>query len=483
MREGDREVSELHDLTATEQVAALDAGEISSVELTAHYLERIGRLDEQLRCFISVVADDALAAAKLSDEQRARGADDLGLLHGLPLALKDLYPAAGMRTTFGSAALADLVTPVDGPVVAALRGTGAVFVGKTNTPEFGPTCYTETDILGATQNPYGVGLSPSGSSGGAATAVAAGLIGIAHGSDGLGSLRTPAANCGLIGFKVTRGRRAGAGTGWLALAVEGALTRTVADTALFLDAMGGATDSDLWHSGVTAPDAFRQAVSRDPGTLRVGVLATPPGDIEVADECNQAVRVAADALRAAGHTIDVLDPSGLPGMAEVRPAVKVMLATNFAVLLSTVIAPEQHHLLMPYTRWLADSAAAYTSVDLARAESALYAAAVQYRAVLAQYDVVLSPTTTAPPQPIGALRCDDGEESLAAMGRWSAFTPMANISGTPAVSVPVHMTEGGLPIGVMLSASAGSDELLVSLAAHLEQTFNWQTRHPEVWAT
>jgi amidase len=474
------DVSELHDLTATEQVTALEVGEVSSVELTNHYLDRIARHDEKLRCFITVVADEALAAAKHSDEARARG-DAQGLLFGLPIALKDLYPAAGMRTTFGSAALADLVTPTDGPVVAALRRTGALFVGKTNTPEFGPTCYTETDVRGATQNPYGEGLSPSGSSGGAAAAVAAGLIGIAHGSDGLGSLRTPAANCGLIGFKVTRGRRAGAGTGWLALAAEGALTRTVADTALFLDAMGAAADSDLWDAGPVAPDLFRQAATRDPGARRIGVLDSPPGDIEVAPECNAAVRVTVDALRAAGHAVDALDPAELPGMAEVRPAVRVMLATNFAVLLSSVIAPEQHHLLMPYTRWLAEAAADYSSVDLSRAESALYSAALQYRAVLAQYDVVLSPTTTAPPQPTGALRLDDGEESLAAMARWSAFTPMANISGTPAVSLPVHVTDDGLPIGVQLSASAGRDELLISLSAQLEQVFMWEDRHPSTW--
>jgi amidase len=473
-------VSQLHDLTAGEQVAALEAGDLSSVELTAHYLDRIDRHDERLRCFITVVAEEATEAARLSDEARARG-EVAGLLHGLPIALKDLYPAAGMRTTFGSAALADLVTPVDGPVVAALRRTGAVFLGKTNTPEFGPTCYTETDVLGATQNPFGEGMSPSGSSGGAAAAVAAGLVGIAHGSDGLGSLRTPAANCGLVGFKVTRGRRAGAGTGWLALAVEGALTRTVADTALFLDAMGGATTSDLWDAGGVAPDCFRQAAAREPGRLRIGVLSAPPGDIEVAPECQTAVRVAADALRVAGHTLEPFDPAGLPGMVDVRSAVKVMLATNFAVLLSTVIAPERHHLLMPYTRWLAESAAEYTSVDLARAESALYAAAVQYRAVLAQYDVLLSPTTTGPPQPIGGLRCDDGEESLAAMGRWSSFTPMANISGTPAVSLPVHVSAEGLPIAVQLSASAGRDELLISLSTQLEQTFRWQARHPDVW--
>jgi amidase len=245
--------------------------------------------------------------------------------------------------------------------------------------------------------------------------------------------------------------------------------------------MGAAADSDLWDAGPVAPDLFRQAATRDPGALRIGVLDSPPGDIEVAPECNAAVRVTVDALRAAGHAVDALDPAELPGMGEVRPAVRVMLATNFAVLLSSVIAPEQHHLLMPYTRWLAEAAADYSSVDLSRAESALYSAALQYRAVLAQYDVVLSPTTTAPPQPTGALRLDDGEESLAAMARWSAFTPMANISGTPAVSLPVHVTDDGLPIGVQLSASAGRDELLISLSVQLEQVFTWQDRHPSTW--
>ncbi|HVV74522.1 MAG TPA: amidase [Mycobacteriales bacterium] len=472
-------MSELHDLTATEQVAALEARDVSSVELTRHYLDRIDRHDERLRCFITVVGDEALDAARLSDEARARG-EASGVLHGLPIALKDLYPAAGMRTTFGSAALADLVTPADGPVVAALRRTGAVFVGKTNTPEFGPTCYTDNAVRGETQTPYGEGLSASGSSGGAAAAVAAGLIGIAHGSDGLGSLRTPAANCGLIGFKVTRGRSAGAGTGWLALAAEGALSRTVADNALFLDAMGAATDSDLWRTGPASADAFRQAAAREPGRLRVGVLEAPSADIDVATDCIAAVHRTADALRDAGHAIEAIELSDLPDWAEVRGAVKVVLATNFGVLLGTAITPEQHHLLMPYTRWLAESAT-HSAIEHATAESTLYAAAVRYRALLAQYDVVLSPTTTAPPQPTSALRCDDAQASLDAMGRWSAFTPMANISGTPAVSLPVHATDDGLPIGVQLSASAGSDELLMSLSAQLEQAFGWQDRHPEIW--
>lgn len=472
-------VSELHDLTATEQVAAIATGETSSVELTTHYLERIDRLDDGLRCFITVVADEAIDAARSCDEARAAG-EAVGLLHGLPLALKDLYPAAGMRTTFGSAALADLMTPADGPVVAALRAAGPVFIGKTNTPEFGPVCYTDTELVGDTETPYGAGLSASGSSGGAAAAVAAGLVGIAHGSDGLGSLRTPAANCGLIGFKVTRGRTAGAGMGWLALATEGALTRTVADTALFLDAMGPAVDVDLWQTGPHAVDTFRTAADREPGRLRIGVLEAPSGDVDVAPECVDAVRRAIELLVRLGHEVEPVDPAALPDAAEVRPAAKVILGTSMAVLLATVIPTELHDKLMPYTRWLA-GLGPYSAVDFSKAQSTLYNAAVRYRALLTCFDIVLSPTTTAPPQPTSALRLDDGEESFQAMGRWSAFTPMANISGTPAVSLPLHTTEAGLPIGVQLSASAGADERLLSVSAQLEREVSWATRHPAAW--
>jgi amidase len=472
-------MTELHDLTVTEQVTAMATGDTSSVELTAHYLDRIDRLDGRRRCFITVAADEALEAARVADTARAAG-DVGGLLHGVPLALKDLYPAAGMRTTFGSVALADLVTPTDSPVVGALRAAGSVFVGKTNTPEFGPVCYTDTALVGDTETPYGEGLSASGSSGGAAAAVAAGLVGIAHGSDGLGSLRTPAANCGLIGFKVTRGRTAGAGIGWLALATEGALARTVADAALFLDAVGPAVDVDLWQTRMAGADAFRQAAAREPGSLRIGLLEAPSGEISVAPECVEAVRRTAEVLGALGHELEPVEVADLPDAGEVRPAAKVILGTSMAVLLATVIPAELHDKLMPYTRWLA-GLGPYSAVELSQAQATLYNAAVRYRAILARYDVLLSPTTTARPQPTSALRLDDGEESFQAMGRWSAFTPMANISGTPGVSLPVHETDAGLPIGVQLSASAGGDELLISLSAQLEQAFDWQARHPDVW--
>jgi amidase len=466
-------VTQLHDLTATEQLEEMRAGHVSSYELTSHYLDRIERLDKGLGAFVTVLADHALESAKAADA--ATG--EVGILHGLPLALKDMHPAAGMRTTFGSAVFADLVTPTDAPAIANLRGAGCVVVGRTNVPEFGPTCYTDSAVGGVTVTPYGEGLSASGSSGGSASAVAAGLVGIAHGSDGLGSIRTPAANCGLVGLKVSRGRSAGSGAGWLALATEGPLARTVADAALFLDAMGGPHLSDSWRLPVAAPDAFRLAARREPGPLRVGRLVDAGYD--VSPECLTAVDKTAALLTELGHTVEDVPAGALPTTEEVRPAVLAMLASSIGLIVESAVMPEQRHLLMPYTRWLIDQPV--TGVELARAHAVLTGAAVRLVAFMSQYDVVLSPTTTAPPLPTSELRADDGPESLAAMARWSAFTPAANISGTPAISLPVHMTADGLPIGVQLSASSGGDELLISLAAQLEQAVGWPAVHPPVW--
>jgi amidase len=473
-------VSELHDLPAVEQVAAIAAGTVSSCELTEHYLRRIDRVDTEIGAFITVLADYALTQAKEADDAVAAG-EATGLLHGLPLALKDLSHAAGLRTTFGSAALADLVTPTDGAAVGNLRAAGAVVIGKTNAPEFGPTCYTESDVGGSTANPYDLLMSPSGSSGGAAAAVAAGLVGVAHGSDGLGSIRTPAANCGLVGFKTSRGRSAGSGAGWLSLAVEGPLARTVSDAALFLDAMGGPSPSDLWRAPAAAPDAFQVAArTAPPARLRVGRLATPGLDIEVHPDCLTALDLTVGALQDLGHEVSDVPAGDVPATADLRHAVKVVLSASISQIVELAIPAEQRHLLMPYTRWLVETNT-YTSTDHANAQATLGAAGVRFLEVLSRYDLVLMPTTTAPPQPTGFLRADDGPESLEAMGRWSAFTPAANIAGTPGVSLPVHHTPEGLPIGVQLLAPLFHDELLMSVAAQLEPVFGWQDQHPPAW--
>lgn len=474
-------MSELHELTAVEQVEELASRRVSSVELTEHYLDRIDRLDGPINAFVTVLADHALASARAADGALVAGGAPR-LLEGLPLALKDLHPAAGLRTTFGSAVFADLVTPADGTAIGNLRAAGAVVVGKTNAPELGPTCYTDSDVGGCTANPYDLGLSPSGSSGGSAAAVAAGLVGVAHASDGLGSIRTPAATCGLVGFKTSRGRSAGSGAGWLALGVEGAVTRTVADTALFLDAMGGPGPGDLWRAPVAAPDAFRVAARTEPpARLRVGRLVTPGLDVEVHPDCLRAVDLAAEALTHLGHEVVEVAASEVPPTTEVRQAVKVVLGASLSQVVELAVPPEQRHLLMPYTRWLVETNTC-SATEHAQAHAVLAGAAMRFLELVNGYDLLLTPTTTAPPQPTSVLRADDAAGSLETMGRWSAFTPAANIAGLPAVSLPVHRTEHGVPIGAQLMAPLFHDDLLLSVAAQLEPAFGWQHHHPPAWS-
>ena len=472
-------MSDLHELTATEQVEAIRARRLSSRELVEHYLERIERHDSTLRAFITVFADEARTAADAADT--AVAADEpLGLLHGLPLALKDLHASAGLRTTFGSVVFTDFVPPADEAPIANLRAAGAVVIGKTNVCEFGPTCYTDNALRGMTANPYDVRLSPSGSSGGAAAAVAAGLVCVAHGSDGLGSIRTPAANCGLVGFKTSRGRSAGSGVGWLALSVQGPLARTVADAALFLDAMGGPAGTDLWQAPVAAPDAFRVAATTSPPQkLRVGRMINPPTvEVDVHPECVAAVDLAVAALVAHGH--EVVDVPAMPPAPEVREAIKVILSAGLGLTANLVIATDQRDRLMPYTRWLIETNS-HTASEHAHAQAVLAAAAVRFTELVDGYDLLLTPTTTAPPLPTADLRLDDAAESFTAMGRWSAFTPGANLAGLPAVSLPVDQTADGVPLGIQLIGRRFRDELLMSVSAQLEAQFSWKDRHPPGW--
>jgi amidase len=358
-----------------------------------------------------------------------------------------------------------------------------VVIGKTNAPEFGPTCYTDSDVGGTTKNPYDTRLSPSGSSGGAAAAVAAGLVGVAHGSDGLGSIRTPAATCGLVGFKTSRGRSAGSGASWLTFSVEGPLARTVGDAALFLDAMGGPASTDLWRAPAQAADAFRVAARTPPPShLRVGLLLTPGRDLDVHPDCLAGLDVAVRALQDLGHEVVDVPASSMPPVADIRDAVKVVLSASMGQVVGLAIPEEQRHLLMPYTRWLLDTNTA-SATDYAMAQAALAGAAVRFQEVLSGYDVVITPTTTAPPLPTADLRADDGPASLEAMALWSAFTPAANIAGSPGVSLPVHHTPLGVPIGVQVLAPPYHDELLMSVAAQLEPVFSWQDTHPPMWDT
>lgn len=471
-------MAELHELSAEAQCAALRRREISSVELVAHYLNRIERHGAALGAFIKVFPEQAMAAAHRADELLPEG-----LLHGLPLALKDLHPAAGLPTSLGSAALADWVPEQDGAVVGRLRRAGIVVLGKTHAPEFGPCCYTETKLAAPALSPYGQGLSASGSSGGSAAAVAAGLAPLAHASDGLGSSRTPASNCGLVGFKPSRGRIPAVAPAWYQLGCEGPVARTVGDVALYLDAVGPHDAGELWCQPAWADDAHRRAAhTPPPRALRIGLLTDPGTDqAQAHGDCLQACELAARALQGLGHEIvPLVLPPALRMWALLEPLCDV-LSVGIALHVQQQVPESRRQLLMPYTRWHAGHAAEVSGVRHAQALARLAAAASAWLRWQSAVDLLLTPTSTAPALPSGALRLDEGWASSEAMLRWSAFTPWANFCGTPAISLPVHETAAGVPVGVQLMAMPGQDELLLGVSGALEQVLAWQHRHPPVW--
>lgn len=491
-------MAQLHDLSAEAQCEALRRREISSRELVAHYLDRITTRGAALGAFVQVFADEALAQADQADRQldAARSGDLSGsgqdltpALLGLPLPLKDLHPTAGLPTSLGSAALADWRPEQDGAVVGRLRRAGIVILGKTHAPEFGPCCYTETQLASPALTPYApeLRLSASGSSGGAAAAVAAGLAPLAHASDGLGSTRTPASNCGMVGIKPSRGRIPSVMPGWYQLGSEGPVARSVGDAALFLDAIGPGGAHELWRQPAWAPDAHRRAARTPPPKgLRIGLLIDPgidddKGQSAVHADCHQAATRAAQALQDLGHEIvPLVLPPALRIASLLEPLCDV-LSVNLTQNVHLMVPEDRRALLMPYTRWYVERAGGVTGLKYAQGLGHLARAASAWLAWMAGVDVLLTPTSTAPAVPAGALRLDEGWQCSQAMLRWSAFTPWANFSGAPAISLPVHHTAQGVPVGAQLMAQPGQDDLLLGLAGQLEACFDWAVRHPPGW--
>lgn len=463
-------MSQLHDLTACEQAELIRRRELSSVELVDHYLHRIRRHGARLGAFISVFEEQALTEAAESDATSAQNRP----LHGVPTAFKDLHPAAGMPTSFGSSALHEVITAEDSAAIANLRRHGVITMGKTNTCEFGPACYTDSQVGGVAVTPWDENHSASGSSGGAASAVAAGLLPFAHGSDGLGSIRTPAANCGLVGFKPSRGAVAGSGADFMSLAVEGPLARTVADTKLLVSAMGPGDAAAVWTTA-PAPDDVR------PVRLRIGVLQDPGIGGPIHPACTRAVDLAARALSDLGHEVEPL--GALPTPARLDTLIGPLLTcirTSLRLTVNELLGGRRDG-LMPYTRWLLEGPS-FTAEELLAAQRALSGAAAAHARTWAAYDVLLTPTTTAPPAGRDELRADDAEDSVNRMLRWSAFTPWANLSGHPAISLPVHQTSAGLPVAVQLVGRRGHDRRLLDIAGDLELLFSWHLAHPRVWS-
>ncbi|MEO3828868.1 amidase [Actinomadura sp. B10D3] len=477
-------MSALHDLSATEQADLIRSGEISPLDLMRHYLERIERHDRRLGAFITRTPEAALEAAERATARVREAADprELPPLFGVPTAIKDLHPTAGVRTTLGSAALSDWVPAADGHAVGAIRDAGMISVGKTNVPEFGIVCYTANDLAPDARTPWDETRSASGSSGGAAAAVAAGLLPVAHGSDGGGSIRTPAATCGLIGFKSSRGMMSTAPSlSWSAYISEGPLARTMADAAAFLEIVTAPNPGDP-HNRPLPRGSYVAALERPPGRLRIARTARPGGGGAVHPDCVAVWERASTALADLGHEIVDIDPPDGPVFDTMADHLLTLFGVSVKVAADTVIPAERRDELRPLSKWLVENGGRTSAAEVELAYRTHMAVASRILLALEPYDALLTPTTADPPTPLDWLKAEgDPVESYRRIASWSAFTPAYNLSGQPAVSLPFGHGAGGLPIGVQLVGRRFEDDRLVALAAQLEQAAPWRDRHPAIW--
>lgn len=471
-------MSQPHDLSALHQAAAIRRGELSAVELAEHYLARAQRRNDEVGAYVTLAPELALAQARAAD-RALREADPatLGPLHGVPVPIKDLTPVAGVRCTFGSAAFADFVPTADDRIATVLREAGTTMLGKTHTPEFGLTAHTESDVAPPARTPHDLTRSASGSSGGAAAAVAAGLAPLAHGNDGGGSVRTPASACGVVGLKPGRGIvSGGASIDPTGLVTSGALARSVRDAAALLDVLATPETGDPFPAPPPA-GGYLAAAERDPGRLRIGRFRTPAlADVPVHPDVVAGYEATSELLVELGHEV-----------VDVEPPYRVRDAAGFDAVWGVLgglapVPPELSGRLAAITRWHRERAARIDGVAYARAVAELHAVARAALVRLAPLHALLSPTLAQPPLPVGALR--DDEDPAAGFAAEKAFSPFAatfNVLGVPAVSLPLHWTEAALPIGMTLSGRRGEDGLLVALAAQLEAARPWSRRLPPTW--
>jgi amidase len=478
---------DLSGLDATAQAALVARGEATPLELVDAAIERIEAVNPQLNAVITPLFDSARAEAASPDLPD-------GPFRGVPFLLKDLAcHSAGHPFHEGMAFLKERgwVEPADTELAARFRAAGLIVTGKTNTPEMGILPTTEPLAYGATRNPWDLTRSTGGSSGGSAAAVAAGLVPVAHANDGGGSIRIPASECGLVGLKPTRGRVSLGpvfGDVMGGLTCEHVVTRSVRDTAAVLDAIHGMAPGDPF----TAPEPLRpylEEVGAAPGSLRIGVMtAAPLGQSAVHADCVTAVEGAAKLLEALGHRVEVSHPAALDD-----PDYTGHFITNWAAGAAWNIdywtrrtGVEVTEVDVEPLSWaLAELGRSSTAAEWLWAREWLQANAREVAAWwTGGFDLLLTPTIAEPPPPLGTFDSppDNPLHGLFRAAEVVPFTPPFNVTGQPAISLPLHWSDDGLPIGVQLVAAFGREDVLLRVAAQLEEAQPWAARRPPVYA-
>ena len=474
-------------LDATAQAELVRRGELKPLELVDAAIARIEKIDPELGAVITRQFDRARAWATAADLPS-------GPFRGVPMLLKDLGAhLAGDPVHCGMRALkqAGWREPGESYFAERLRLAGLISLGRTNTPELGLLPTTEPEAYGPTRNPWKPTHSSGGSSGGSAAAVAAGLVAAAHASDGGGSIRIPASHCGLVGLKPTRGRASfgpGIGERWAGCSAEGFVTRSVRDTAALLDLVSGARAGDP-YSAAPPPRPFASEVGAVPGRLRIGAMLRAPREVALHPDCRAAASAAARQLEALGHHVEEAHPAALDETDGVRGFVTVVMCATARALeawSAKIGAPIEEGDVEPLTWALAKLGRATTAVQYLAATEANQA---HVRRVAGWwetgFDLLLTPTCAAPPPPLGHF-AGTAENPLAGYANampFGVFTSVFNQSGQPAISLPLHQSAAGLPIGVQLVAGVGGEGLLLRVAAQLEQAAPWAGRLPPLHAS
>jgi amidase len=473
--QGESASSEAAGRSLCEQAELLARGQVSSRDLVDEALARIAATQPTLNAFRLTCPEHALRDAAEADRRLAAG--ERGPLLGVPVAIKDDTDLAGHPTAFGCAG-EFAAKQADSESVRRIRVAGAVVVGKTNAPELGQWPITEGPAFGVTRNPWSLEHTPGGSSGGSASAVAAGLVGAALGSDGLGSIRVPAAWTHLVGIKPQRGRVSTwpYADAFYGLACNGPLARTVQDAAVLLDAVAGNHPEDRDRPPPPV-EPFADAARRaDPGRrLRIAVsfkIPFAPVRRRLDPQIRTQVERLGTVLAAMGHEVEFAEPVyGIVGLG--------VLPRAIAGLVPWVEATPDRAALDSRTRAAARTARLLTRPIVGLARGLERPAARQVGAIFRRYDVVITPTTARGPMPVGAIDGLSSWETDQKMTGYCPYTWPWNVLGWPAVNVPAGLIDGGLPVGAQLLGPANSEPLLISLAAALEQVERWHERWPQ----
>lgn len=463
---------------ATELATLVRTGQASPGELVDDAIARVERLDPTL----NAVIHERFEAARAE----ARGGLPDGPFRGVPFLVKDLgCEMAGEPHTLGNRALrdADVRAEQDSYLYQSIRGAGFVTLGRTNTPELGGTITTEPEAFGPSRNPWNPDHSTGGSSGGSAAAVAAGMVPMAHASDGGGSIRVPASECGLVGLKPSRGRISHGpkiGEGWAGATTDGVVSRSVRDTAAMLDVMSGRHTGDPY---VAAPPTrpFADEVGVDPGRLRIGLAPSHAG-VQTDPECAAAVEAAGSLLEELGHDVEVAQPDAFFDEEFSRhfvTIVAVATAVDFVNMGDAIGRPIEEG-DVEASNWLMGSIGrSISAADYIASVNWVHAWSRRLQAWWDAFDVLVSPVIAVPPPPLGWL--SDPEHGTQRLTSILQFTAQFNVSGQPAVSLPLHWSDVGLPVGVQFVGPIDDEALLIRLAAQLETAAPWANRLPSIY--